>query len=255
MYDFIPLDQVLFMDIETVSEQEQLSGTDGALQALWEQKASRFSAARDTEWTHELAESLYEQRAAIYAEFGRIVVISVGAMFHREGMWHLRTKSFAQDSEAEMLAGLSQLLNEYADKYPGACYLCGHNIKEFDVPYICRRMVINGLALPGMLDFSGRKPWETPLLDTMEMWKFGDFKSYTSLALLAHVLGIPAPKDDISGADVGRVYWKEKDIARIAHYCEKDVATVAQVMLRFQNKPLIQGEHISSATLTTKMGS
>lgn len=252
MYDFIPLDQVLFIDIETVSEHAEHNTTEPELQSLWEQKASRFNAARDAEWTPELASSTYEQRAAIYAEFGRIVVISVGGMYFRDGQWHLKTKSFMHDSEAELLRDFSRLINEYADKYPGAFYLCGHNIKEFDIPYICRRMLINGLPLPGLLDFSGKKPWETPLLDTMEMWKFGDFKSYTSLALLAYVLRVPTPKDDISGADVGRVYWKEKDIARIALYCEKDVTTVAQIMLRFQGKPLISPEHMTSASVSTK---
>ncbi len=248
MFDFIPLDQILFIDIETVSELDRLDAASPELRRLWGLKASHFSAARDTEWTPELAAQLYEQRAAIYAEFGRVIVISVGLLYHRDGAWGLRTKSFAQETEIEVLEAFSQFLNQYADRYPGALYLCGHNIKEFDVPYLCRRMIINRLPLPGILDFSAKKPWETPLLDTMDMWKFGDYKSYTSLELLAYILKIPGPKDDISGADVGRVYWKDKDIARIAHYCEKDVITVAQIMLRFQGKDLIPDTRISSAT-------
>ena len=248
MLEYIPLDQILFLDIETVSDRESLEKTHPLLRKLWEQKAGRFQAARDVEMTAELAGSLYEQRAAIYAEFGRIIVVSVGFLYHREGSWALRTKSFYHDSEAELLIEFSRLLNEYADKYPANFYLCGHNLKEFDVPYLCRRMIINGLPLPGLLDLSGKKPWETPLLDTMEMWKFGDFKSYTSLELLAHVLNIPGPKEDISGADVGRVYWKEKDITRIATYCERDVVTVAQIVLKFQGKELIPEERITSAT-------
>ena len=248
MYNYIPLDQVLFIDIETVSDKEQLSENPALLQKLWKLKSGRFQAARETEMTTELAASLYEERAAIYAEFGKVVVISAAMMYLRDEKWSLRTKSFIQDSEPELLSAFSQLLNESADKYPGNFYLCGHNIKEFDIPYLCRRMIMHGLPLPGLLDLSGRKPWETPLLDTMEMWKFGDYKSYTSLELLAHVLNIPGPKDDISGADVGRVYWKEKDVRRIALYCEKDVATVAQVMMRFQGKELIPDDRISSAT-------
>ena len=255
MFDYISPDQVLFLDIETVSQREQLEPADSELLMHWEQKAGRFQSARDTEWTPELANTLYEQRAAIYAEFGRIVVISIGALYLREGEWCLRTKSFARENEADLLQDFSRFLNEYAAKNPGNLYLCGHNIKEFDVPYMCRRLMINGLPFPGLLDLSGKKPWETPLLDTMEMWKFGDYKSYTSLALLAYVLNIPTPKDDISGADVGRVYWKEHDLSRIAQYCEKDVATVAQILLKFQGKALIPSERISSVTQDQKIES
>jgi len=248
MYSYIPLEQVLFIDIETVSHKALLEQNPDLLQKLWKLKAARFPGARDTEMTPELAESLYAERAAIFAEFGKVVVISAGMLYLRDNKWSLRTKSFMDESEPELLRAFSQLLNESADKYPGNFYLCGHNIKEFDIPYLCRRMIIHGLPLPGLLDLSGRKPWETPLLDTMEMWKFGDYKSYTSLELLAHVLHIPGPKDDISGADVGRVYWKEQDVRRIALYCEKDVATVAQVMMRFQGKELIPEDRMSSAT-------
>ncbi|HLF64434.1 MAG TPA: 3'-5' exonuclease [Saprospiraceae bacterium] len=252
MLDYLPLDQILFLDIETVSELDHFDSLDPDLQKFWELKAGRFTAARDAGWTHELAASLYEQKAAIFAEFGRVIVISVAVLYLRDGQWSLRAKSFTEDSETELLRAFSQLLNEYADKHPGNFYLCGHNIKEFDIPYLCRRLFINGLPLPGLLNMSGKKPWETPLLDTMEMWKFGDFKNYTSLALLARILGVPGPKEDMNGGDVGRVYWKEKDLTRIAHYCEKDVATVAQIMLRFQGKDLIPEERISSATQSTK---
>jgi DNA polymerase elongation subunit (family B) len=248
MLDYIPLDQILFLDIETVSELDNFDRLDADLQKLWELKASRFNPAREKEWTHDLAVSLYEQKAAIFAEFGRVVVISAAVLYLREGNWHLRTKSFTQESETELLQAFSQLLNEYADKHPGNFYLCGHNIKEFDIPYLCRRLIINGLRLPDLLNMSGKKPWETPLIDTMELWKFGDFKNFTSLELLARILGIPGPKDDITGADVGRVYWKEKDISRIAMYCEKDVATVAQIMMRFQGKELIPESRMSSAS-------
>jgi hypothetical protein len=122
--------------------------------------------------------------------------------------------------------------------------LCAHNGKEFDFPYLCRRMVINGISLPGLLQISGKKPWEIPHLDTMEMWKFGDFKSYTSLNLLAHALGIPTPKDDIDGSMVGEVYWSQKDLKRISTYCEKDVLTAAQVFLRLIGEPPIKPDHV-----------
>ena len=252
MLDYIPLDQVLFLDIETVSESDEFQALDAEMQAHWELKASRMSAAKEAELSPELAASLYDKRAAIYAEFGRIIVISVAILYHRDGEWQMRTKSFTQESERDLLEDFSRLLNDYAEKNPGNFYLCGHNIKEFDIPYLCRRMIVNGIPLPGLIDMSGKKPWETPLLDTMEMWKFGDFKNYTSLALLAHILNIPGPKDDISGADVGRVYWKEKDIARIALYCEKDVATVAQIMLKFRGIEPIPEQRISSAKQSTR---
>lgn len=252
MLDFIPLDQVLFLDIETVSEKADFNAIDPELQKFWELKAGRFAAAKEAEWTHDIAVSLYEQRAAIFAEFGRVVVISVAFLYLRDGQWHLRRKSFVEESERDLLHAFSLLLNESADRFPGSFYLCGHNIKEFDVPYLCRRMIINRLPLPGLLDMSGKKPWETALLDTMEMWKFGDFKNFTSLALLAHILGVPGPKEDISGADVGRVYWKEKDLQRIAMYCERDVTTVAQILLRFQGKELIPESRMSTASHSFK---
>ncbi len=253
MLDYLPLDQILFLDIETVSELDNFDALDSDLQKFWELKASRFSSARDVEWTHDLAAALYEQKAAIFAEYGRVIVISAAVLYMREGHWHLRAKSFMQDSEADLLKAFSQLLNEYAEKHPGNFYLCGHNIKEFDIPYLCRRLIINGLPLPGLLDMSGKKPWETPLLDTMEMWKFGDFKNYTSLALLARILKVPGPKEDISGADVGRVYWIDKDLPRIAKYCERDVTAVAQIMLRFQRLELIPDDRITSASQNTKV--
>jgi hypothetical protein len=253
MLNYLPLDQILFLDIETVSELDHFDALDSELQKFWELKASRFNSARDIEWTHELAATLYEQKAAIFAEYGRVIVISVAVLYLRDGQWYLRTKSFMQDSEAELLRAFSQLLNEYAEKHPGNFYLCGHNIKEFDIPYLCRRLIINRLPLPGLLDMSGKKPWETPLLDTMEMWKFGDYKNFTSLALLARILNVPGPKEDISGADVGRVYWIEKDLPRIAKYCERDVIAVAQVMLRFQGLELIPDERMTSASQITKV--
>ena len=139
MYDFIPLDQVLFIDIETVSEHDQLAAADEEMRHLWQQKASRFTTARDAEWTDELAGQLYEQRAAIHAEFGRVVVISVGGIYVKDGLHRLRTKSFRHETEKELLREFSDLLNDYANKFPGNFYLCGHNIKEFDIPYLCRR--------------------------------------------------------------------------------------------------------------------
>ena len=123
-------------------------------------------------------------------------------------------------------------------------FLCAHNGKEFDFPYLCRRLIINGIPIPAILNTSGKKPWEVCHLDTLELWKFGDFKSFTSLNLLAHTLGIPTPKDDIDGSKVWSVYWNDKDLKRIVNYCQKDVITVAQILLKFQGGVLIRQENI-----------
>jgi len=183
------------------------------------------------------------QRAGIYAEFGRIVCISTGAL--RNGtLW---IKSFYGDDEKTLLKEFAMMLEKSTDKK--FMYLCAHNGKEFDYPYIARRMIINGLNIPQILDNAGKKPWEVKLLDTMELWKFGDFKSYTSLDLLSSILGIPSPKDDIDGSMVAGVYWKEHDLKRIVTYCEKDVLTVAQIIMKFMNLPLINSEKIESVTV------
>jgi predicted PolB exonuclease-like 3'-5' exonuclease len=154
----------------------------------------------------------------------------------------LRVKSFYGDDEVALLAGFSDALERFASKRQ--YYLCAHNGKEFDFPYIARRMVINGMPLPRILDVAGRKPWEVPFLDTMELWKFGDFKHYTSLHLLTTVLNIPTPKDDIDGSMVAEVYYTLGDVRRIASYCEKDVVAVAQIMRRYKGEPLLDANDI-----------
>jgi uncharacterized protein YprB with RNaseH-like and TPR domain len=152
-------------------------------------------------------------------------------------------KSFGGDDEKTLLREFADMLQKWsgdADKF-----LCAHNGKEFDYPYLCRRMVINGVTIPEALKISGKKPWDIRHLDTMEMWKFGDYKSYTTLKLLAKVFGVPSPKDDIDGSMVNDVYWIEKDIDRIVHYCQKDVVTLTQILLRFHCEPLIKPENIA----------
>ena len=158
------------------------------------------------------------------------------------GARKIRLKSFAHDDEETLLLQFKKLLDER--EY----ILCGHNSKEFDIPYICRRMLINGISLPSVLDIAGKKPWEINHLDTLELWKFGDYKAFTSLALLCHVFNIPTPKDDISGADVARVYYEEKDLKRIRQYCEKDVVALIQLLMRMKGDSLIPEENISSAS-------
>jgi DNA polymerase elongation subunit (family B) len=122
--------------------------------------------------------------------------------------------------------------------------LCAHNGKEFDFPYLSRRMMVNGISLPAVLDNAGKKPWEVKFVDTLELWKFGDYKHYTSLELLAYLFGIPTPKDDIDGSMVAGIYYQEKDLPRIARYCEKDVLTIIRLLLKFAGQDTIAEEHV-----------
>lgn len=246
MFNHIPLDQILFLDIETVSGEASYADLPDAMRDLWSHKARLISREDLADWTEKKAEETYNQRAGIYAEFGKIIVVSVAFLKMIDGQWQLRIKSFADEDETYLLRNFSELLASYFNN-PDRQFLCGHNIREFDIPYLCRRMVIKGLKLPGIINLTGKKPWETKhLLDTMELWKFGDFKHFTSLKLLAAIMGIPSPKDDIDGSDVSRVYWEEADVDRIITYCEKDTATVAQLFLKFAGQPLLQNEQMIS---------
>ncbi len=246
MYENLDLTKVLFLDIETVSNVADYEQMPDPLRDLWKIKSRQILRKPAEEMTEEEAIALYPERAGIFAEFGRIVCISVGIVVRdsKTRELSLRLKSFANDDEVELLRQFSELLEQYYNE-TSRHFLCGHNLREFDVPYTCRRMVINQMPLPRLLDIAGKKPWETKhLLDTLEMWKFGDYKNYTSLKLLCALFEIPSPKDDIDGSDVGRVYWQEKDLERIALYCEKDVLAVVQLLLRYMRLPLLPTERI-----------
>lgn len=220
--------KTLFLDIETVSHEKTFDQLSERMQKLWAHKAEQIGKGDE----NATPESLYD-RAAIYAEFGKIVCISVG-FFNDQ---RFRLKSFYSHDEKALLTDFANMLSRYYDT-PDA-QLCAHNGKEFDFPYIARRMLINGIQIPRILQVAGKKPWETNFIDTMDLWKFGDYKSYTSLDLLCAILDIPTPKDDINGSEVGRVYWQENDLERIKIYCQKDVLAVAQLMRRFNYLPLI----------------
>ena len=237
MYQQINPDNVLFIDIETVPLYPGYAQVPESWRELWAKKADTLRRNET-----ETAESLYG-RAGIYAEFGKIICISVGFLSWTDGQQRFRMKSFAGDDEKQLLTDFATLLRKHYSRPEQR--LCGHNIKEFDIPYIARRMVINDVRLPGMIDIAGKKPWEVPHLDTMELWKFGDYKSYTSLALLAAALGIPTPKDDIDGSMVAHVYYEEKNLPRIVTYCQKDVFTVAQVLRKFRGEALLDPEVIT----------
>lgn len=232
MLTHIKMEKVLFLDIETVPQYRDYESVPEKFKKLWDHKAKRLSNAdADT------PESLYE-RAGIYAEFGKIICISVGFIRNKQ----LRIKSFAHDDEIILLTDFANLLNQ-SFSTPDVL-LCAHNGKEFDFPYLCRRMLINRIHLPLVLDTSGRKPWEVQHIDTMEMWKFGDYKSYTSLNLLTAIFDIPTPKDDIDGSQVAKTYWQDNDLQRIATYCQKDVVAIVQLLLRYKGMPLIEDENI-----------
>lgn len=249
MLDYIDIPNILFFDIETVPAYQVYSELDEDWQYLWKHKSKSILKKADGEPTDEEAAGCYD-RAGIYAEFGKIICISVGVLYRdkQTSEWATYLTSFADDDESILLKGFADFLNKKFND-PNRHYLCGHNIKEFDVPYICRRMMIHQMPFPKLLDISGKKPWETKhLLDTMELWKFGDNKAFTSVKLLAAVFGFPSPKDDIDGSDVARVYYEEKDLPRIARYCEKDVVAVMQLMLKFKRLSLkltIDGKVIS----------
>lgn len=229
MIEKLSLESILFLDIETVPEHENYFGLDAEMQSLWEVKTQY---QRKDEFT---AEDFYE-RAGIWAEFGKIVCISVGYFTLKGDIRHFRVTSFFGD-EPKILRDFNNLLNNYFNQPQHI--LCGHNIKEFDIPFIARRMIINGIALPNKLNLFGKKPWEVPHLDTLELWKFGDYKHFTSLKLLTKILGIPSPKDDIEGSEVAHVFYVEKDIDRIVVYCEKDVIATAQIFLRLRREDLL----------------
>ncbi|GJQ07322.1 3'-5' exonuclease [Capnocytophaga cynodegmi] len=234
MLNKINLEDILFLDIETVPLSEDYQELSQTEQELWEEK-TKYQRKEDF-----TAEEFYD-RAGIWAEFGKIVCISVGYFSFRYEQRTFRVTSFFGD-EVKILKDFSHLIEQYFSS--SNKLLCAHNGKEFDFPYITRRMIINNIRIPQKLQLFGKKPWEVPHLDTLEMWKFGDYKHFTSLKLLTHVLGIPSPKDDIDGSQVRDVFYKEKNIDRIVTYCEKDTVTVAQVFLRFRGEALLTEDEI-----------
>ena len=238
MLNNIQLQDLLVLDIETVSQKKSFDDLDEEWQELWARKAGALN-------NPEIVPSKIYDRAAIYAEFGKIVCIGLGIFHHQDGELHLKVKSIYGDDEKIVLQEFADLLNT---KFNGPKHmLVAHNGKEFDFPYLCRRMLINGINIPSILDVAGKKPWETSFIDTMELWKFGDYKNYTSLNVLAKCFGIPSPKDDIDGSMVGHTYWQQNDLERIATYCKKDIVTTAQLLVKYRNEPLVPISNIQIA--------
>jgi DNA polymerase elongation subunit (family B) len=229
---------LLLIDIETVPQYPQHNSLPEGWSKLFFDKISKTVPENYDE------QEMYNQKAGILAEFGKIICISTGFFYtDKEGNICLKIKSIYGDDETEILKQFIELTDKFC-KHKPKFEFAGHNIREFDIPFICRRMVINGLSLPTCLSFYGAKPWEICMTDTMQWWKFGDYKSYTSLHLLATVLGVPTSKDDIDGSMVQHVYYNEKDLERIVKYCEKDVVVVARIIQRFKNIPIIEEANI-----------
>lgn len=226
-------ENLIIIDIETASTHSGYKEMNEEWQKLWDEKTYRSLPSGET------PEGFYVNRAGVMAEFSKIVCISIG-YFNKEDRLKMRVKSFFGTDEKQILEDFISLMRKIEANNRNWCF-AGHNIKEFDIPFICRRLVINEMLLPAFLDFQNMKPWETNLVDTFQYWRFGDYKNYTSLKLLAAALGIPSPKDDIDGSMVGPLYWcgdaaqQQENLKRIAAYCQKDVITTGNIILRFKN--------------------
>lgn len=234
MLSHINIKGLLFIDIETVPQHSSHNELSEPARIMWGEKHNTLRAENES------SEDGYLKRAGVYAEYAKIICISLG-YFHfdkESGKRTLRLKSFYNHDEKKLLQEFVDLINARFND-PEIFHFCGHNIREFDIPFICRRLLINRISFPDILDISGKRPWETYNVDTMQLWKFGDYKNFTSLKLLAEILGIPTPKDLIDGKDVCRVYWQEDGLERIVEYCQKDVITVARLLLRFKNDPVL----------------
>ncbi len=233
----IKAENLLLIDIETVPLYSNYHQLNEKMQKLWDKKSLLID--KDNADTA----SSFSEKAGIYAEFGKIVCIGLGYFVKKNEGYSLKVKTLAGDDEKKLLHDFRDVCNKFfrhAEKQ-----FCGHNIREFDIPYICRRSFINQVALPDvLLDLQNKKPWENPMLDTLQFWKFGEYKNFTSVDLLSAILNIESPKDDIDGSDVANVYWKENDLERIVRYCNKDVVTVAQIFMRLNAMPLLNEEDV-----------
>lgn len=233
----IKTEDLIVIDIETASVSASFNLLEEKWQELWEEKTIRILPEGIT------AQEFYPQRAGVMAEFSKIVCISIG-YFIREQQLKIRVKSFYGDDEKKILDDFLQTVSKIESFNNNWCF-AGHNIKEFDIPFICRRLLVNNMRIPPYLDFQNMKPWETNIVDTFQYWRFGDYKNFTSLKLLAAAMGVPSSKNDIDGSMVGELYHtgnaqeKEINMKRIATYCQKDVVTTANIILRFKNAPII----------------
>jgi DNA polymerase elongation subunit (family B) len=231
------LRDIIFLDIETVRVEDKHETLNERLKTQWARKAGFFKRQEG-----QTDADLFEERAGIYAEFGKVITIAFGRYFETEtGELGLKTRYYTSENEQEILIKFKEMLDK---QDPLATKLCAHNGREFDYPYLCRRMLINGIAPPALLNQTNRKPWDNTLLDTMDMWKFGDFKHYTSLELLATLFNVPTSKGGMDGGMVNDVFYVQKDLQRIAEYCVADVVAISQVYLRLKGLEVMKLSNI-----------
>lgn len=242
MLDFTNLKSLMVIDIETVPQVADFEQLDTITQGLWTAKRGKYNEEGIDN------SDFYFKNAGILAEFGKIICISTGFFIQNGNQWDFRIKSFYGNDEQKILEDVVDLIEQQSNKIKDFG-IAGHNINEFDIPYLCRRILINNVKMPLFLSsMSGKKPWENKNIDTMQLWKFGDYKSYISLKLLTHILNIPSPKDDIDGSQVGGVYYNENEgLIRIKNYCQKDIIAVAQILLKFKNAPQMSENQVSYA--------
>ena len=238
MLNNIDTSKILFLDIETVPQVYRFQELNETSKSLWNKK-TKYLQEKD----QLSAEEVYE-KAGIYAEFGKIICISVGFLIQAKGEMQIRLKSFSSLNEKKLLQEFIDLLNTHYNH--NSYILCAHNGKEFDFPYISRRLLVNEMKLPILLNNAGKKPWEINNIDTLELWKFGDYKHYTSLELLTNIFNIPTPKDDIDGSQVAKIFYEDQDIDRIINYCEKDVIATIQLFQKYRGQDLIDPAFIIS---------
>lgn len=230
---------LLIIDIETVPKVQSFENLSNNWQELWDEKVSKTMPELSSEES-------FKKKAGILAEFGKIICISVAYFFenHQKELC-LKVKNVSSHSEKEVLEGFIKITNQFQKKFKKFQF-AGHNIREFDIPFICRRMIVNNIELPEYFQLQDKKPWDIKMLDTMSWWKFGDYKNFTSLHLLANVLDVPTSKIDMDGSQVQEVYYVENNLQRIVDYCNLDVQVVANIILRFKNMPILLPQHVET---------
>jgi DNA polymerase elongation subunit (family B) len=235
------ISNIVFIDIETVPIVSDFELLDENLQKLWTLKAKQLNRVHDEELD---PAKVFKEKAGIFAEFSKVVCIGIGYINFKENNAYLRLKSHCESDEKNLLNNFITTIQKFELTFKSIRF-CGHNIKEFDLPFLCRRMVINQCMIPQSLQIQNKKPWEINHIDTLELWKFGDYKHYISLELLATILHIPSPKNDIDGSQVAHVFWNEKNLDRISTYCLQDVTTTTKVFLHLAGLSTVTLEVVS----------